>query len=272
MGDGSEQDTRFIGSIPALYERYLVPMIFQSYADDLAERLAAVKPNAVLEIACGTGVVTRALAARIPSAAITATDLNQPMLDHAQTIGVSRPVTWQQADAMGLPFDDSSFDAVVCQFGVMFFPDRPRALTEMRRVLRPGGTLLFNVWESLQFNEFAHVVLNALADLFPDDPPRFMDRVPHGYFDPEQIRSDLAAGGFPEATIEMRDARSKGATAKSVATAFCQGTPVRNEIEARDPNGLARATAAATIALAERFGATDLNGLIRALIITTQKR
>jgi SAM-dependent methyltransferase len=204
--------------------------------------------------------------------AITATDLNPPMLDHAAAKGTSRPVTWQPADALDLPFDNNSFDAVVCQFGVMFFPDRPRALAEMRRVLRPGGRVLFNVWDRVDHNELALVVTDAVATVFPDDPPRFLARVPHGYHDLERIRADLAAAGFAATPrIDTLEARSRAASATDPAIGYCQGTPLRNEIEARDPTRLAEATSAAAAAISERFGPTDIDGRICAHVVTIHR-
>src|SRR6185436_10415604 len=144
-------DKIFTGSIPNVYETYLVPLIFEPYAVDLANRLRSRPLARVLEVAAGTGVVTRAMAAVLPErVSIVATDLNQSMIDHAATLLPGRVVDWRQADVMQLPFEDGAFDAVVCQFGVMFFPDKPRAFSEMRRVLRPGGALLFNVWDRIE--------------------------------------------------------------------------------------------------------------------------
>src|SRR5487761_2121784 len=181
-------DRLFAGSIPQLYERYLVPLIFEPYAADLAARVALREPTSVLEIAAGTGVVTRRLASTLaPAATIVATDLNQAMLDQAASMGMSRPVEWRQADATQLPFTDESFDVVVCQFGVMFFPDKPRAFSEARRVLRPGGAFIFNVWDRIDQNEFAHTVTLALEPLYPLDPPRFLARVPHGHSDTDAL-------------------------------------------------------------------------------------
>jgi len=146
-------DTVFVGSIPKLYDTLLVPLIFQPYADDLAKRLSSRRLERVLEVAAGTGVVTRAMASTLPErVSITATDLNQPMLDYAAAIGTSRPVEWRQADALQLPFADQSFDAVVCQFGAMFFPDKVKAFAQARRVLRPAGVFLFNVWDRIDYN------------------------------------------------------------------------------------------------------------------------
>ncbi|MGA9666308.1 MAG: class I SAM-dependent methyltransferase [Gallionella sp.] len=174
-----QSDKNFGGSIAKFYEEYIVPLIFEPYAEDLARRLATRRLARVLEIAAGTGVVTRRLASLLPEdVSIVATDLNQPMLDLASEAGTARRVEWRQADAMQLPFEDGSFDAVVCQFGVMFFPDKAKAFAEARRVLSSGGVLLFNVWDRIEENEFADVITTALESVFPDDPPRFLARLP----------------------------------------------------------------------------------------------
>lgn len=270
--DAASVDTGFTGPIPELYDTRLVPLIFASYADDLAQRVAALAPECVLETAAGTGAVTRALATVLPPGTrIVATDLNQPMLDRAAAVGTQRPVDWQQADAQQLPFDDGSFDVVVCQFGAMFFPDKPRAFGEARRVLRPGGTLLFSVWDTLAHNELADTVTAALAALFPDDPPRFMARTPHGYADPAVIARDLAEAGFADRPrIETLAARSRAPSAAWAAEAYCQGTPVAGEIAARGGT-LESATAAATAAIAARFGTGAVDAKIRALIVRVRR-
>ncbi len=266
-------DTLFAGSIPALYDEYLVPMIFEPYAVELASRVAALAPGRVLETAAGTGAVTRAMARTLPPGCeLVATDLNQPMLDRAAATGAQRPVQWRQADAMQLPFDDASFDVVVCQFGAMFFPHRPTAYAEARRVLRPGGVFLFDVWDRLEDNEFADVVTDALATLFPADPPRFMDRVPHGYFDRAAIERDLAEAGFAApAGFDTMAARSRAASASAVGFAYCQGTPLRNEIEARAADALPQATDVATGAIARRFGSGPVDGKMQAHIVTARR-
>lgn len=263
-------DAAFAGSIPELYERHLVPMLFAWYADDLATRVAALAPASVLELACGTGVVTRRLADALPATTpIVATDLNQAMLDQAQAIGTSRTVAWRQADAQAPPFADGAFDVVACQFGVMFFPDRPGAFAQARRVLQPGGTLVFSVWDAIVHNEFADVAAQALARMFPDDPPRFMARTPHGYHDVDAIRRDLALGGFAATPrIDTVAARGDAASAMDAAVAYCQGTPLRGEIEARGPGRLVESTAAVARALAERFGNGAISGRIQARIVT----
>ncbi len=266
-------DKLFGGSIPEIYDRFLVPLIFEAYARDLAGRLAKGRPQDVLETAAGTGVLTRAIASVLPAnARIVATDLNQPMLDRApaRQAGDSR-ISWRQADALALPFADQSFDAVACQFGVMFFPDKVQGFKEARRVLKPGGQFLFNAWDRISENVFAHVVTETLAGLFPQDPPHFMARTPHGYHDVEKIRAELAAAGFTAIAIETRDESSRAPSPSDVAIAYCQGTPLRNEIEARDASRLEEATRAAAEALARQFGNGPIEGRIRAHIVVASR-
>ena len=266
-------DRLFAGAIPQIYDRLLVPLIFEPYARDMAERVARLGAREVLETAAGTGVLTRAMAARLPGhVRIVATDLNQPMLDQAAARqGVDARISWQQADAQALPMADASFDAVVCQFGVMFLPDKTKGYREARRVLRAGGQLLFNVWDRIADNEFADAVTEALATAFPDDPPRFLARTPHGYCDPDRIRQELAAAGFGTVAIEPLEALSRAPSPREPAIAFCQGTPLRNEIEARDASRLSEATDRAAEALAARFGSGPIEGRIRALIVSAAR-
>ena len=195
----SATDAAFAGSIPALYEQYLGSLLFQPYAEVMASRLNDLTQGRVLETAAGTGIVTRALAKALPrEVEIVATDLNQAMLDLASGKLQAPNVRWQQADAQALPFDDASFDAVVCQFGVMFFPDKQAGYREALRVLKPGCRFLFNVWDSLDRNEVSRIVSEAAGKAFPNDPPRFVERVPFGYFDPDRIRRRGPAGGLRE--------------------------------------------------------------------------
>jgi SAM-dependent methyltransferase len=181
-------------------------------------------------------------------------------------------VTWQRADALELPFDDGAFDLVLCQFGTMFFPDKPKAFAEARRVLKPGGRLLFSVWDRIEDNEFTDAIEEALAALFPDDPPRFMSRVPHGYHDVAVIARDVAAGGFvhpPEITTIAERSRAESPLVPAIA--FCQGTPLRNFLEPRSASSLQEATAAAERAIARRFGAGAVDGKIQAHLVAVQR-
>lgn len=268
----SYTDKVFAGSIPKLYETYLVPLIFQPYAADLTKRLGARNTSRVLEIAAGTGVVTRALAATLSeSVSIVATDLNQAMLDQAAAVGTARPVEWRQADALTLPFSDGEFDAVVCQFGVMFFPDKAKAFSEARRVLRPGGIFIFNVWDRIAENDFADTITTALESVFPKDPPRFLARTPHGYHDRSAIQQDLLNGGFSEpGRFVTVTARSRAPSPRAPAIAYCQGTPLRNEIEARNASQLGEATDIAAAAIAKQFGTGAVDGKIQAHIVSVE--
>jgi ubiquinone/menaquinone biosynthesis C-methylase UbiE len=268
----SAVDTAFTGSVAQFYERYMVPLIFEPYAVDMAQRVSRAGRKRVLELAAGTGVVTRQLAVMLdPSASIVATDLNPAMIEEAARIGTTRPVEWREANAMDLPFGDASFDAVVCQFGVMFFPDRPHAYAQARRVLEPGGLFAFNAWGPIAHNEFADAIADALAALFPQDPPRFMERTPHGYHDAARIAQDLAAAGFTDPPqIDSIAFTSRAASARIAATAYCEGTPWRGEIVARDANGLGRAVDAAEAELVKRFGAAEIEGRIEALVVTVK--
>ena len=263
-------DKVFAGSIPELYDRLMVPLIFAPYADDLAAMLANAAPESVLEVAAGTGVVTRALAARLPAQArLVATDLNPPMLEYARTrLSSDDRIEWRQADALALPFEGGSFDAVACQFGAMFFPDKVQGYREARRVLKPGGRYVFNVWDRISENEFADVVTQALAEIFPDDPPLFLARTPHGYHDADKIRRELNDAGFTNISVDSVEHRSRAASPRDPAIAYCQGTPLRNEIEARDASRLSEATDRAAEAMARRFGRGAVDGRIRALVIT----
>ncbi len=265
-------DKVFAGSIPQFYDTLMVPLIFEAYAADMAARVAATSPGAVLETAAGSGVVTRLLAPQLrPDVRYVVTDLNQAMLDYAATRqGADSRITWQQADALDLPFADASFDVVCCQFGAMFFPDRVAGYAEARRVLRPGGRFVFNVWDRIEDNAFANEVTNAVATVFPHDPPRFLARTPHGYHDVVQIREDLGRAGFSHITIETHEKLSRAVSAHAAATAYCHGTPLRNEIEARDASLLQRATDAATQTIASRYGQGTVEGKIQAHVVVAQ--
>lgn len=268
----ADADHVFAGSIPDTYDRYLVPLLFERFAQDMAQRVAALSPSAVLETAAGSGVVTRALAPRLsPDARYVVTDLNQPMLDHAASQQApDRRISWRRADAQALPFEDGVFDVVCCQFGAMFFPDRRAGYREARRVLKPGGYFLFNVWDRIEENVFANDVTNALAEVFPDDPPRFMARVPHGYHDTTRIRDDLEQAGFSRVVIETRAEQSRASSPRHPAVGFCQGSPLRSEIEARDAQKLEAATDHAAAAIADRHGRGEVAAKMQAHVIVAR--
>ncbi|HXW09111.1 MAG TPA: methyltransferase domain-containing protein [Steroidobacteraceae bacterium] len=268
--DISATDKTFAGGIPEIYERHMVPLFFEPYARDLAARLAPLGAQRVLELAAGTGVLTRHLARVLdPRASLVATDLNPQMIEQAKQRGTDRAVDWQVADALSLPFEDGSFDLVVCQFGAMFFPDKGQAWMEARRVLRPGGRLVFNVWDRIERNGFDDTVQRAVAALYERDPPSFMARVPHGYYDEDTIRADLRRGGFTvDAAIETLELPTVAPSPRDPAVAICQGTPMRHEIEAKGAGEVLRATEAAAAAVLARFGQRDLVAESRALLVS----
>jgi ubiquinone/menaquinone biosynthesis C-methylase UbiE len=265
----ADSDKVFTGSIPKFYDTLMVPLIFEAYAADMAELVAALAPGAVLETAAGSGVVTRALAPRLPAdARYVATDLNLPMLDYAATRqGAGNRIEWKQADALHLPFEDASFDVVCCQFGAMFFPDRVAGYAEARRVLRPSGRFVFSVWDRIEENLFADQVTRAVATVFPDDPPRFLARTPHGYHDVALIHDEVGRAGFTGIEISTREKLSRSSSAREVATAYCQGTPLRSEIEARDAGLLQLATDRAAAAIAGHGAEGPVAGKIQAHVI-----
>lgn len=269
----AQTDTVFTGSIPELYDTFMVPMLFEPYAADLADRVCAARPMRLLETAAGSGVLSRALAPRLhPDARYVVTDLNQPMLDRAiARQPADTRLSWQQADALALPFADATFDAVACQFGAMFFPDKTVGYREAHRVLTDGGRFLFNVWDRIDDNSFAQCVEQTARRFFHADPPTFFSRIPHGYCDPDEIRRDLRAAGFDTVDIATLTYDCHAATARAPAIAMCQGTPFRNEILSRDPTALEPLTDAAASDLAVRFGADNLVGKMQALVITATR-
>jgi SAM-dependent methyltransferase len=269
-----QSDKKFTGYIPETYETYFVPLLFRPYAEDLAQRVRGLDAKHILEVAAGTGVVTRALDAALPgNVLITATDLNQQMLDTAAIATPSqRTIEWRRADAMQLPFDDGSVDCVVCQFGVMFFPDKAAAFAEAYRVLQPGGVFIFNTWDRIEENELSAIVVTTMAGHFPDNPAAFFARTPHGYYEIDRITRDLAQGGFagtPDITTVTL--RSRARSARDAAIAFCQGSPLRTEIEERDPAGLDAATDAVAAAIADRFGHGPVDAKMQAHIVVIRK-
>lgn len=266
----SENDKTFTGLIPDVYDEHLVPLIFEVYADDLARRVMDGPARDVLETAAGSGVVTRALAPLLAKDAnYVVSDLNPPMLVRAQNRQpADNRIRWQQADALALPFEDNQFDVVVCQFGAMFFQDKPRGYAEARRVLRPGGRFLFNMWDQIQHNEFANVVTRVAGELLPDDPPNFLARTPHGHHDTDKMRADLLTAGFRNIDIKTVTETSTAANASGPAIAYTQGTPMRNEIEKYGAEMLKAVTGAATAEIEALYGTGPVSAKIQGFVIT----
>ncbi len=260
----------FSGSVPENYERYLVPLIFEDYAADLASRLEVPAGGRVLETACGTGVVTRQLSANLPdNAHLTATDLHEGMIDEARSsVGDDPSITYRQADAAALPFPDATFEAVVCQFGVMFLPDKAAGYGEAARVLKPGGQLIFNVWDSLERNGHARAVHDALAELFPNDPPRFLE-IPFGYSDLNEIKNALLAANFGDIRISIQPRTSEAPSAKEVALGLVTGSPLATHL-ADTGASVGEVLESVARAVAEEFGAAPSRAPMEAFQITAR--
>jgi ubiquinone/menaquinone biosynthesis C-methylase UbiE len=263
-----EEHAQFAGSIPAAYDRYLGPLLFQPYAEDLAARLPMEENSSVLELACGTGILTRVLRDRLPATSkLIATDLNVPMFENAQAkFAQGEEVEWQQADACHLPFGDRMFDAVVCQFGIMFVPDKALAAREACRVLKPGGLFLFNVWDAIEHNELGRIAHETITSFFDKDPPTFY-QVPFGYHDQNEINGVLEKAGFRDVRIEFVEKVTGASRADDAATGLVQGNPVAVAIAERDPSLLPVITRAVAEALESRFGKADIRAPMRAIIV-----
>jgi ubiquinone/menaquinone biosynthesis C-methylase UbiE len=254
MPNNSDDDAGFVGSIPQHYDRGLGPNLFVDYAADIAKRAAALQPTSVLELAAGTGIVTRRLRDLLPQGTgLTATDLNPPMLEVAAAkFADGDDVTFRPADATALPFDDQTFDLVVCQFGVMFFPDKDQSYHEVQRVLKPGGRYLFSVWDSVERNPFSRIIRDTVASFFDNDPPGFM-KVPTSYFAIDPIKHSLQAAGFAGIDISVvcfgKDIADVGAFARGAI----YGNPLIDQIRMRgsDPD---RVVAALIEAFVRAFG------------------
>jgi ubiquinone/menaquinone biosynthesis C-methylase UbiE len=243
-------------------------MLFQPYAEDLAARLQVAKNGSVLELACGTGILTRALRTRLPSTVeLTATDLNEPMFRHAAAkFRKDEAVQWLQADACSLPFGDRRFDAVVCQFGIMFVPDKALAAREAHRVLKSGGLFLFNVWDAMEHNELGQLTHQTIASYFDKDPPTFYE-VPFGYYDQDEIKRVLKEAGFQEIKTEVVAKVAAAIRAEDAATGLVQGNPVAVAIAERNPSLLPVITRAVAQAITGRFGTTDIRAPMRAIVV-----
>jgi SAM-dependent methyltransferase len=265
----SEQASKFIGSIPELYDRYLGSVMFEPYAADLARRLATTRPSKVLEVACGTGILTRQLRRALPDAELVASDLNQPMIDYARAkLGDGERIAWRQVDAASLPFDSHRFDAIACQFGVMFVPDKEAAFREARRVLSPGGTFGFNVWDAFVHNPFGRIANDVIASCFPDDPPTFY-RVPFGFHEHAVIEEMLVATGFVEVRAESVPLENRSSSARDFAIGLVKGNPVRLAIEERGGD-LEAVVAKLESALAREGGAAPYRSTMRATVVTAR--
>lgn len=264
----SDQNAQFAGAIPGAYDRYLGPILFQPYAEDLAARLKVGANGSVLELACGTGILTRVLRDRLPAAVrLVATDLNEPMIQNAAgKFSKDEAVEWRQADACCLPFDDASFDAVVCQFGIMFVPDKALSAREARRVLKPGGVFLFNVWDAMEHNDLGRIAHETISDFFEKDPPTFY-QVPFGYHDQDEIKRMLKEAGFRDLRVDVVSKIGGASRAEEAAIGLVQGNPIAVAIAERDASLLPAITNAVAEALKTQFGEPSIHAPMQAIIV-----
>jgi len=267
----SGTDKVFAGSIPKLYETHLVPLIFAPYAADLAKRLGSRRVSRVLEVAAGTGVATRALASALPDGvSIVATDLNQAMLDQAAAVGTRRAVEWKQADAQQLPFADGTFDAVVCQFGVMFFPDRAAGMAEAFRVLRPGGRFLVSVWDRLEDNPVPRITHETVATFFASDAPQFYT-VPFSMHEPSILQGLLEGAGFTDIVWQRLDGAGTSPSAHEAALGLIEGNPIYLSIMERQPAALRAIKAAVATNVAAALGDNPVRCPLRMVLFTARR-
>jgi ubiquinone/menaquinone biosynthesis C-methylase UbiE len=261
----------FRATYAELYDRHLVPMLFAPYARMLADRATAFGPRSILETAAGTGIVTQELARTFSAGvSITATDLNQPMIDRAKRRPGMAEVTWLQADAMDLPFPDRSFDLVACQFGAMFFADKQGSFREAWRVLRGGGAHLFLVWDSWKDMPDSPLAIAAdvVAEMLGYDPSSL---VSPPYHDEDTIRADLRAAGFRRVAIERIAQPAEAMSAREAAVATVHGSLIRTAIEKTDAALLDGAADAVERALQMRFGQGRIVGTTKALAVVAEK-
>lgn len=263
----------FSGNIPPNYDRYLGPLFFEPFALDLAARVRYLKPSSVLEVACGTGRVTRHLPEVLPAgASITATDLNPAMVEFAKNqLHLYPGIRWDVADAVSLPFADAEFDCLISQFGVMFYSDRRQAYAEAYRVLRPGGVFVFNAWDHISRNPVARLADEVLEEFFPTDTPAFY-KVPFSYHQPDDIRADLESAGFDVTAMQVLRLTGYAATAGDAARGLYEGTPVHTAILERDPEVLPAMTRTLAENLAALFGENELQVPLQARVVMATRK
>jgi len=269
----ANEHAAFVGSIPENYDRYLGPVLFEPFARDLAARLNVPEDGSLLEIACGTGIVTRRLRDSLPpTVKIVATDLNEAMMDYArQKFRADENIEWKQADATELPFDDGTFDAVVCQFGLMFVPNKAKAAEEAFRVLKPGGKFVFTVWDAIELNDLAHTAHTTVAKYFDNDPPDFY-QVPFSFHDPEAIETLLRSAGFNEIQVTPVAFTSNASSAREVARGLVHGNPIIAALRERCEERIPEIEAEVASVVAAKYGANPVRAKMRALVCSAVRQ
>jgi len=255
----------FEGSIPENYDRYLGPTLFEPFAHDIVERLKSVQPKKVLEVACGTGILTRRLQECLPRARLVATDLNPGMIAFARPkFRNDSNVDWQEADAGELPFSDGSFDAVVCQFGLMFVPDKESGMREAFRVLNPGGVFLFNVWDSMDRNQFGAIAHKTITSFFEHDPPTFYE-IPFSFYDVDLIRGLLEKAGFKAIEKSLVTLPLRSTSGADLAIGLVRGNPTATAIQERGVD-MEAVIQGVRQKIAEHYGDCPVEGTMQAFV------
>ncbi|HKC36154.1 MAG TPA: class I SAM-dependent methyltransferase [Chitinophagaceae bacterium] len=265
-----EKTAAFAGSIPANYERYLGPFLFEPYALDLVSRLQDKKYGNTLEIACGTGRVTAHLAKSVKHDTLTATDLNPDMISVAKEIIIDKNIKWMPADAMQLPFDDGSFDLVVIQFGIMFFPDKEKGLKEAYRVLKTGGKLIYNTWNKVETNVAIHEGRVIIESYFGDNPPIFYN-VPFSMHDDRELTTLTRRAGFKSITTRLVKKEGISPSAADLAKGMVEGNPVYLAILERDPSLINTIKEHIQKVLAEKLGDKPVKSPLQAWVVEGYK-
>ncbi|MEO8085572.1 MAG: methyltransferase domain-containing protein, partial [Bacteroidota bacterium] len=270
MTTETKPNITFGGTIPKIYDEVLGPVYFEPYAIDIADRVAALKPATILETACGTGRVTMHLNSAIPNAQITATDINPDMFAIAQQKLKGSSVEFKQADATALPFPDNSFDCVVAQFGIMFYPDKVKGIAEALRVLKPGGTYIFNVWGKIEDNGMSQTGRQIVSEFFENDPPAFYN-IPYSMHNVEDVLDIIKKGGFTDVQHEVLTKESIADSAEFMSAGLVEGNPIANAVRERDPAAVEILKAKVFETLVKRFGDHPCKTSMRAIVFTAKK-
>lgn len=267
----ADEYTSFTGSVPEKYDKYLGPFLFEHFAAVLADKLIQYKPSKILDIACGTGIVTKKIAEILPEARVIGLDLNPDMIEYGKkTIGGKFPIEWKVSDAENLPFDNETLDAVTCQFGIMFFPDKVRVINEVMRVLKPNGIFIFNTWDSLQKNDIMKIADEVMGRIFSDNPPDFY-KIPFSFYDTKEIHELLSQLCFKDINIEYVTCKAEYESAESLMVGIVEGTPVIGQINERDPLMVPVIRSEMEIEVKTKFGDSPVRANLSAIMCTCRK-
>ena len=253
------------------YDRYLAPFLFEPFAQDLSSRITSANYRDVLELACGTGRVTRHLRKVLPEQTkLVATDLHPDMIRIASEQLLNENINWQTADAQQLSFPDESFDLVVCQFGLMFMQDRMKALSEVHRVLRPGGKFIFNTWDKIENNGAIYLGNQIICSYFPENTPSSY-RVPFSMHQPDLLETNLVAAGFKNIKVSGVEKEGLSPSAKDAAIGIVEGNRIYYHIMKKDPNLVEVIRNAVEQKIAEAYGDHPLKTSLKAWVFEAQK-